>query len=64
MPENDRQEQLATCVICGLECRPREQNRYFPFCSQRCQLVDLGRWLDGDYRIPSPDGDGDGEALS
>ncbi len=23
----------------------------FPFCSRRCQLVDLGRWLDGDYRV-------------
>lgn len=23
-----------------------------PFCSQRCKLVDLGRWLDGDYAIP------------
>ena len=24
----------------------------FPFCSERCRLVDLGRWLDGHYRIP------------
>jgi endogenous inhibitor of DNA gyrase (YacG/DUF329 family) len=23
-----------------------------PFCSERCRLLDLGRWLDGDYRIP------------
>jgi endogenous inhibitor of DNA gyrase (YacG/DUF329 family) len=23
-----------------------------PFCSQRCKDVDLGRWLNGDYRIP------------
>ena len=22
-----------------------------PFCSQRCKDVDLGRWLNGDYRI-------------
>ncbi|MHC4290670.1 MAG: DNA gyrase inhibitor YacG [Planctomycetota bacterium] len=26
---------------------------YFPFCSERCRLVDLGAWLDGDYRINS-----------
>lgn len=25
---------------------------YFPFCSKRCRLVDLGAWLDGDYRVP------------
>ena len=24
-----------------------------PFCSERCQLIDLGRWLEGDYAIPS-----------
>jgi hypothetical protein len=24
----------------------------FPFCSERCRLIDLGRWLDGDYVIP------------
>ena len=24
----------------------------FPFCSDRCRLIDLGRWLDGKYQIP------------
>jgi uncharacterized protein len=24
----------------------------FPFCSERCRLIDLGRWLDGKYQIP------------
>jgi uncharacterized protein len=24
----------------------------FPFCSDRCRLVDLGRWIDGAYAIP------------
>ena len=23
----------------------------FPFCSERCRFVDLGRWLGGEYRI-------------
>ena len=27
----------------------------FPFCSPRCKLIDLGRWLDGSYRIPAED---------
>ena len=30
----------------------------FPFCSERCKLIDLGRWLGGRYQIPveiSPD---------
>lgn len=25
----------------------------FPFCSERCRLIDLGRWADEDYRIPA-----------
>jgi uncharacterized protein len=22
-----------------------------PFCSRRCKLLDIGAWVDGDYRI-------------
>lgn len=25
---------------------------FFPFCSGRCRLIDLGRWADEEYRIP------------
>lgn len=25
-----------------------------PFCSLRCKLIDLGRWLDGTFRVPGP----------
>jgi endogenous inhibitor of DNA gyrase (YacG/DUF329 family) len=28
--------------------------RSFPFCSERCRLIDLGRWIDGSYVIPGP----------
>lgn len=27
-------------------------NKLFPFCSERCHLVDLGRWLNEEYRVP------------
>ncbi len=23
-----------------------------PFCSERCRMADLGRWLSEDYRVP------------
>ncbi len=48
------------CPICRKPVAPREQNGAFPFCSDRCRLVDLGRWLGEDYRIPGPRA-GDGE---
>lgn len=25
-----------------------------PFCSRRCQLIDLGKWLNEEYRISEP----------
>jgi endogenous inhibitor of DNA gyrase (YacG/DUF329 family) len=31
----------------------------YPFCCERCKLVDLGRWLDGRYQIPVDDKDED-----
>lgn len=37
------------CPICG---KPA-QTRHRPFCSARCRLIDLGRWLNDDYRIPT-----------
>ena len=32
---------------------------YFPFCSERCKLIDLGRWLGGRYQIPVERDDSD-----
>ena len=32
---------------------------WFPFCSIRCQMADLGKWLDEDYRISEPAGTSD-----
>ncbi|HVY60675.1 MAG TPA: DNA gyrase inhibitor YacG, partial [Planctomycetota bacterium] len=28
--------------------------RFFPFCSERCRAVDLGRWVDEEYRVSEP----------
>jgi endogenous inhibitor of DNA gyrase (YacG/DUF329 family) len=43
-------------------CRKRPVDpAHRPFCSQRCRLIDLGRWADGGYRVAgeavSPDPD-------
>jgi uncharacterized protein len=29
-------------------------NAEFPFCSDRCRTIDLGKWASGAYVIPSP----------
>ncbi len=28
------------------------KGKFYPFCSNRCKLIDLGKWLDADYKIP------------
>jgi endogenous inhibitor of DNA gyrase (YacG/DUF329 family) len=33
---------------------PARPSKLFPFCSERCHLVDLGRWLGEEYRIAGP----------
>ncbi|MCP4246590.1 MAG: DNA gyrase inhibitor YacG [bacterium] len=32
----------------------REDIPHRPFCSRRCQLIDLNHWFEGDYRISDP----------
>ena len=48
-----------TCPICSKPADPA----YRPFCSRRCADVDLGRWLNGSYAVPSTDPDDVEEAL-
>ena len=45
----------ARCPICGktFEAAPAALPPGFPFCSERCKLIDLGRWIDGSYSIPA-----------
>ena len=38
------------CPRCGKQA-PFEKNPFRPFCSERCKLIDLGKWVSGEYRI-------------
>lgn len=38
-----------SCPICAGESTPK----YRPFCSRRCADVDLGKWINGSYAVPS-----------
>jgi hypothetical protein len=46
-----------TCPICRQPIANARENRTAPFCSDRCRLVDLGRWLSDTYRVPVTDDD-------
>lgn len=47
------------CPQCGAKVKWVPENRFRPFCSERCKQIDLGAWAAEDYRVPvadSPDG--------
>ncbi len=50
------------CPICRRDVPPRPDNKAFPFCSPRCRMVDLGKWVGEEYRVSdrTPDEDDDG----
>lgn len=43
------------CPTCGKGVPWSRDNRWRPFCSERCRLIDLGAWFGGDYRLPADD---------
>jgi hypothetical protein len=40
------------CPSCGMLVLATNED--FPFCSDRCRLIDLGKWASGVYKISSP----------
>lgn len=41
-----------TCPVCKEPmAAPWQEYPDYPFCGKRCRLIDLGRWLNEDYRV-------------
>ncbi|WP_170477247.1 DNA gyrase inhibitor YacG [Ruegeria arenilitoris] len=38
-----------SCPICGEDTL----KKFRPFCSKRCADIDLAKWLNGSYAVPS-----------
>ncbi|MFN3595424.1 MAG: DNA gyrase inhibitor YacG [Thiobacillaceae bacterium] len=49
MPKPPRR---VNCPTCGQPVEWRPENRWRPFCSERCKLIDLGSWAAERYRVP------------
>jgi len=45
------------CPICKKPTKTADAD--FPFCSERCRLIDLGKWASGAYVISAPVDDAD-----
>ena len=45
---------IVTCPHCGAEHPWDTNNRFRPFCSERCKMIDLGKWASEEYRVSQP----------
>lgn len=43
---------FVSCPHCGKNVEWSAANRYRPFCSERCKLIDFGAWATEKYRVP------------
>jgi len=48
---------MTKCPICKKEVSLDDP--FFPFCSERCKIIDLGNWASEKYVISSPAMPGD-----
>jgi endogenous inhibitor of DNA gyrase (YacG/DUF329 family) len=42
---------MKQCPTCNKQVEWQD-NPFRPFCSERCQLIDLGKWVSGEYCVP------------
>lgn len=42
---------MRKCITCKKET---EKNEFFPFCSERCKLIDLWGWFNEEYYVSAP----------
>jgi endogenous inhibitor of DNA gyrase (YacG/DUF329 family) len=52
MAQRKKSAKLLHCPSCGMLVRFDDED--FPFCSDRCRKIDLGKWATGVYKISSP----------
>ena len=50
---------MVNCPRCGEPVEWTDANRFRPFCSERCKMIDLGAWATESYRLPVKDDEAD-----
>ena len=63
---NQKSPRIVACPHCKAPVAWVPENRYRPFCSERCRMIDLGAWAADEYRVageePPPDEETSGSA--
>ena len=52
------------CPRCGAPSVYAPQNKWRPFCSERCKMIDLGAWATESYRVPAEEQEPPGDESS
>lgn len=52
MSARKKSAKVLRCPTCGTLVQATDEN--FPFCSDHCRKIDLGKWATGVYKISSP----------
>jgi hypothetical protein len=48
---------VVNCPTCGKAVEWTAENRWRPFCSERCKKIDLGAWAADQYQVPGSEPD-------
>lgn len=43
---------VVACPTCNKPVPWATENKFRPFCSERCRNIDLGAWANEEYRVP------------
>ncbi len=62
MSRTDPRSHSLVCSSCGQPFLLSETDAP-PFCSQRCKMIDLGRWLDEEVEVPHEGGPRPGDVV-
>jgi uncharacterized protein len=52
MSRAEKKQKILRCPTCKQIVNTKDPD--FPFCSDHCRSIDLGKWASGVYRISSP----------
>ena len=60
LTEKERMARQVKCPTCQ-KLFVYGESAFRPFCSERCKMIDLGRWFKEEYRVAAEEQEGDSE---
>ena len=48
----ENKPRLVACPTCKKPIEYSVNNKFRPFCCERCQMIDLGDWANENFKIP------------